>query len=67
MKHFLNNFSKNPKISNFTKIRPVADEFFHSGRQEDGQANITKPSAPRPLPLPQTPGPRLKHFGYRTP
>ena len=42
-------FEKNPKISNFTKIRSVAAEFFHSDRQAEGQANITKARVPRPL------------------
>ena len=36
--NFLERFSKNTKLSNFTKIRPVRAEFFHS----DGQTDMTK-------------------------
>jgi hypothetical protein len=35
MTNFLDRFSKNPEISNFTKIRPVGGELFHAdGRTE---------------------------------
>jgi len=30
-------FSKNPQISNFTKIRPVGDELCHANRRTGGQ------------------------------
>jgi hypothetical protein len=30
-------FEKNPKISNFMKIRPVGAKLFHVDRQTDGQ------------------------------
>ena len=30
---FLDGFSKNPQISNFTKIRPVGTELFHAKRE----------------------------------
>ena len=32
---FLDGFSKNPQISNFTKIRPVGTELFHVERKTD--------------------------------
>jgi len=52
---FSQQFFENPKISSFTKIRPVADKFFHSDRHAEGQANIMKPRVPHPLP--PAPGP----------
>ena len=33
----LDSFSKNPQISNFTKIRPVGAEVFHADTRTDGQ------------------------------
>ena len=47
---FLDKFSKNTQISNFTRIHPVGTEFFRADRQTDrqtdrqkeGQTNITK-------------------------
>jgi F0F1-type ATP synthase gamma subunit len=33
--NFLNQFSKNPQISNFMKIHPVAAELFDVDRQTD--------------------------------
>jgi len=35
--NFLEEFSKNPQISNFIKIRPVGAEFFHADERTDGQ------------------------------
>jgi hypothetical protein len=35
---FLTDFSKNPQISNFTKIRPVGAELFHA----NGRTDMTK-------------------------
>jgi hypothetical protein len=35
---FLERFSKNPQISNFMKIRPVAAQLFHA----DGRTDMTK-------------------------
>jgi len=36
---FLEIFSKNIEISNFTKIRPVAAELFHADGRTDEQIN----------------------------
>jgi len=36
--NFLDIFSKNIQMKNFTKIRPVGEETFHA----DGQKNVTK-------------------------
>ena len=36
--HFFDRFSKNPQISNFTKIGPVEAELFHA----DGRTHMTK-------------------------
>jgi hypothetical protein len=33
---------KNPQISNFMKICPVADKYFHAGKQMDGQMETMK-------------------------
>jgi len=35
--NFLDRFSNSPKLSIFTKIPFLRDEFFHQGRQTDGQ------------------------------
>ena len=35
-------FSKNPQISNFTKIRQVGAELFHVGRQTDWWTDMMK-------------------------
>ena len=34
---FLSRFSKNIKMSNFMKIRPVGEELFHADGQTDGK------------------------------
>jgi hypothetical protein len=44
MKHeSLGGFSKNPKISNFMKIRPVGAEFCADG-QSEWRTDMTKPT-----------------------
>jgi hypothetical protein len=40
--HFLNGFSKNPQVSNFTKIRAMGAELFHADGKTDRQADMTK-------------------------
>jgi len=40
--NFLDRFSKNPQISNFTKIRPVEAEFFHADRRTEGHKDMTE-------------------------
>jgi hypothetical protein len=40
--NLLDKFSKNPRLSNFTKIRPVNAEFFHSDKQTDKYPDMTK-------------------------
>jgi small-conductance mechanosensitive channel len=42
--NFVERFSKNPQISNFTKIRPVGDELFHA----NGRTHVTKPTVSLP-------------------
>jgi hypothetical protein len=43
--NFMNKFSKNSRMSNFTKIRSVGGELFHADRQTDtnGEANSRLP------------------------
>jgi len=35
-------FSINPQISNFMKIRPLGAEFFHADERTNGQTDMTK-------------------------
>jgi hypothetical protein len=35
-------FSRNPKLSNLIKIRPVGEELLHADSQPDKQAEMTK-------------------------
>jgi hypothetical protein len=39
---FLDRFSKNTQMLNFTKIRPVGAELFHADGRTDRQTDMTK-------------------------
>jgi hypothetical protein len=39
---FLDRFSKNTQISNFTKVCPVEAELFHADRRTDRRTDTTK-------------------------
>jgi hypothetical protein len=45
----LENFSKNPQISNFMKISPVCAQFFHAEGQSDGRIDMKKLIVARPM------------------